>query len=80
MPMPGVECRSCLYMQALAAVGRHFPDVWLQFALWHSRTSAGGGGKDAALAVLDRGSKVLPHRPPLASSATCWKACHAPCS
>lgn len=45
--------------QALAAVARHYPDVWLEFALWHSRTAVGGGGKDAALTVLDRGTKVL---------------------
>lgn len=45
-------------MQALAAVGRHFADMWLDFGMWHTRPVAGGGGKDAALAVLDRASKV----------------------
>jgi len=39
-------------------VGRHFPDMWLDFAVWHTRPAVGGGGKDAALAVLDRGCKV----------------------
>lgn len=73
-------------VQALAAVARHFPDVWLEFAMWHSRTVAGGGGKDAALTVLDRATKVLPCKPAqtfpfLSSSWSCSLVSSArPCS
>ena len=45
------------YEQALSSALRHFPEIWCDYARWHSE--AGGGPQDAARA-LARGAAALP--------------------
>lgn len=56
MPLLSVRV-SLAYDQALMFMYHH-PEMWYEYALWH--TEGGGGGPPAALAVLSRACKAVP--------------------